>query len=78
MLQELVPAFEGRQGGYTRIIKLANRRGDNAPMAQLSLVLDGAKKPATETKATAKTTAKLKTEAKTEAKGKDKKAEATK
>lgn len=43
MLQELKPAFESRQGGYTRIIKLANRRGDNAPMVQLSLVLDGVK-----------------------------------
>ncbi len=40
MLQELTPAFESRQGGYTRIIKLANRRGDNAPMVQLSLVLE--------------------------------------
>jgi len=40
LLQELVPAFEGRQGGYTRIIKLANRRGDNAPMARLALVLN--------------------------------------
>ena len=40
MLQELAPAFASRQGGYTRIIKLANRLGDNAPMVQLSLVLD--------------------------------------
>src|SRR4051812_580451 len=40
LIQELTPAFEVRQGGYTRIIKLGNRRGDNAPMAQLSLVLD--------------------------------------
>lgn len=46
MLQELVPAFEGRQGGYTRIVKLGNRRGDNAPMARLSLVLNDVPKAA--------------------------------
>ncbi len=61
MLQELVPAFEGRQGGYTRIIKLANRRGDNAPMARLSLVLDD-QKPATP--AAKDTTSSLATKAK--------------
>jgi large subunit ribosomal protein L17 len=41
MLQELVPAWTERHGGYTRIIKLDNRRGDNAPMVRLSLVLEG-------------------------------------
>ena len=30
--------FEGRAGGYTRIIKIASSRGDNAPMALLELV----------------------------------------
>jgi large subunit ribosomal protein L17 len=56
LIQELKPAFEGRQGGYTRIIKLGNRRGDNAPMAQLSLVLNDV--PKTEAKPAAKTAAK--------------------
>jgi large subunit ribosomal protein L17 len=64
MLQELVPAFEGRQGGYTRIIKLGNRRGDNAPMARLSLVLNDIK-PATAPDAKATKTTKAPAKAKT-------------
>ncbi|WP_296134460.1 L17 family ribosomal protein, partial [uncultured Corynebacterium sp.] len=31
---------ENREGGYTRTIKLDNRAGDNAPMSQISLVLE--------------------------------------
>jgi len=30
--------FEGRAGGYTRIIKVGERRGDNAPMSIIELV----------------------------------------
>lgn len=30
--------FEGRAGGYTRIVKIGQRRGDAAPMAVLELL----------------------------------------
>lgn len=38
-LFELVaPRYQERPGGYTRIIKLGNRQGDNAPMSIIELV----------------------------------------
>lgn len=39
---EIAGGFAERQGGYTRIIKLGNRRGDNAPMSVIELMPFGA------------------------------------
>lgn len=49
LFTEIAPALKDRQGGYTRIVKLPNRLGDGAPMAQLSIVMDGAKPAAAKT-----------------------------
>ncbi len=38
LFDEIAPLYEDRAGGYTRIIKLGNRKGDNAPISIFQLV----------------------------------------
>src|SRR6185295_12898215 len=64
LFETIGPRFKQRPGGYTRIVHLQNRVGDNAPMSILELVEksektaepEKEKKPAAEKKAAAKET----------------------
>ncbi len=86
LFSDLGRRFNGRPGGYTRILRMMPRPGDNAPMALMQLVErsgpvsvpaeEDAAKPKTEgapaKAATAKTEAAAKTKAKPKAKTKTK------
>ena len=38
LFDEIAPKYADRSGGYARMLKIGNRRGDNAPMAIVELV----------------------------------------
>jgi large subunit ribosomal protein L17 len=45
LVSEIAPRFKNRAGGYTRIINLGTRTGDNAPMVRMELVAASEIKP---------------------------------
>jgi large subunit ribosomal protein L17 len=48
LFKDVAPQYQGRSGGYTRIIKLNQRIGDSAPLALLEWVEQAATVPAAE------------------------------
>lgn len=38
IVEDIAPSMKDRNGGYTRVIKVGNRKGDNAEMAIIELV----------------------------------------
>jgi large subunit ribosomal protein L17 len=78
LFADLGPRFKARPGGYTRILRMMPRPGDNAPMALMQLVQGPEPVAAEEPTETKKSTrrAKSKSEAKTRSKAKAEAAEA--
>ena len=57
LFKELTPLFKGRNGGYTRIVRLNQRQGDAAQLAILEWVETPVEAPAPQAEATRQTQA---------------------
>lgn len=44
LVEQVAPKFQNRPGGYLRIIKTGERKGDVSPTARIELVEEGSKK----------------------------------
>ncbi len=55
LVNDLGPRFSNRKGGYTRIVRIGNRSGDNAMMARIELVELKTKKTEDKSKLKSKT-----------------------
>lgn len=75
---ELSERYRERNGGYTRIVKVGYRVGDNAPVSILEFIAEERKKEKADEKDKAKKKAKGKTEAATKAKAEPKSREKAK
>lgn len=81
LFESLGPRFKARPGGYTRILRMENRPGDNAPMALMQLLdqpevaADEAGAEGSEKKAAPKKKAAVKTPKKKAVKSAEEKAE---